>query len=215
MIWTRGTCVMKGFSTSGRVIDCGAVVLVCVGLMASRALASSPNQVMPRTVTTVVGSASGCKLTGSSRSYRSVFITDSNNNVIRRVDAVTGIITTYADQHYTGSALPAVCTGGDSKGNGCTATQAIMSSPRGLAFDNQGNLLISDYSFNEVRKVDQETKIITLVAGTGTAGYSGDGGPAIKAQVNNPRDIAVDASNNIYFVDATNNIIRMVSGASG
>lgn len=152
--------------------------------------------------------------------YGNVFIDDSNNNVVRRVDSVTGIITTYA------GGATAVCSGGDTVGNGCPASQAALSSPRQLAMDNQGNLLIADFSTNQIRKVDRWTGIITLVAGSSTgykltpsvycaAGFSGDGGAANKSLLNGPRDLAVDTANNLYIVDSGNNAIRRVDGATG
>ena len=79
-----------------------------------------------------------------------------------------------------------------------------------MAVDGSGNLYIADIDNNRIRKVSA-TGIITTVAGNGTVGYSGDGGPATSAQLNVPFGVAVDASGNLYIADAYNHRIRKVS----
>ncbi len=113
-----------------------------------------------------------------------MFIADYQNNVIRKVTVSTGIITTIAG------------TGNDSySGDNGPATAADLNFPEGVAVDASGNVYIADTENNLVRKVTVSTGIITTIAGNDTvAGYSGDGGPAIYAELNDPTGVAVDAS---------------------
>ncbi|MFQ5873899.1 MAG: serine/threonine protein kinase, partial [Dehalococcoidia bacterium] len=89
-------------------------------------------------------------------------------------------------------------------------TQAQLNTPCGLTVDDEGNFYIADTVNNRIRKVDT-AGIITTVAGTGQAGFSGDGGPAIEAQINNPKDAALDGNGNLYIADNFNRRVRRVS----
>jgi sugar lactone lactonase YvrE len=95
-------------------------------------------------------------------------------------------------------------------GDGGPATNAAMNIPAGLAFDKQGNLYIADRANHRVRKVDTKG-IITTVAGNGTEGFSGDGGPATQASLDLPSGLAVDDKGNLYISDRSNNRVRMVN----
>ena len=121
-------------------------------------------------------------------SGQNIFIVDTN--AIRRVDARTAIITTVAGG-------PGAGTGGD----GGPATQASFSNIQWLQFDEADNLYIGDSSAR-IRRIDAQTGIITTVAGTGVSGYSGDGGPAVLAQIYSA-DFTVDPSGNIFIADTT------------
>jgi hypothetical protein len=90
-----------------------------------------------------------------------------------------------------------------------------LNNPLGGAVDSAGNLYIADYLNNRVRMVSAATGVITTVAGTGTAGYSGDGGPAASAELNTPHDVVVDAADNLYIADWGNNRVRRVNAATG
>lgn len=125
-----------------------------------------------------------------------LFITDQNNNRIRKVDTF-GIITTVAGGG----------TGG--LGDGGAATTASLSIPSGIAVDASGNLFIIDQGNNRVRKVTA-MGLISTYAGTGAVGYSGDGGAAIAATFNYPISVAVDGSGNVYVVEGNNNVIRKI-----
>ena len=90
------------------------------------------------------------------------------------------------------------------------AVSAELGSPSGVAVDSSGNIYIADQQNNRIRKVDT-SGVITTVAGNGTAGYSGDGGPATSAELDDPSGVAVDASGNLYIADSLNSVIRKVS----
>ena len=133
-----------------------------------------------------------------------VYIADTNNNCIRKVTVSTGIITTIAG---TGTA-------GYSGDNGA-ATSAQLRYTFGVAVDASGNVYIADTNNNRIRKITVSTGIITTIAGTGTAGYSGDNGAATSAQINYPFGVAVDASGNVYIADTFNYRIRKVTVSTG
>ena len=85
----------------------------------------------------------------------------------------------------------------------------------GIFVDARGNVFIADQFNERVRKVAAATGIITTVAGDGTAGFSGDGGPATSAQLRNPQGVVVDGAGNIFIADSDNNRIRKVTAATG
>ncbi len=114
------------------------------------------------------------------------------------------IITTYAGNGINSTT-----------GDGTPATSASVSSPTGVAFDSRGNLYIASYSGEKIRKVDFSTGVISTYAGTGSGGFSGDGGPAISAQIHWPTYMAVDDSDNLYFSDAGNQRIRKINALTG
>ena len=130
-----------------------------------------------------------------------LYIADEDNNRIRKVSS-GGIITTVAG---TG-------VGGFS-GDGGSATSAQLSGPFSATVDGSGNLYIADMKNHRIRKVSPNG-IITTVAGTGMGGFSGDGGPATSAQLNEPSAAAPDASGNIYIADHSNHRIRLVKAGS-
>jgi sugar lactone lactonase YvrE len=127
-----------------------------------------------------------------------LYIADSGNDKIRRIDGQTGIITTIA-----GSGDPGVT------GNGGPATAAKLSEPRTLAVAPDGSILFTEPKENIVRKIDP-TGVITLFAGTGKAGFSGDGGPATKAELNFNRGVNVDGAGVVWIPDSLNQRIRKV-----
>ena len=97
-----------------------------------------------------------------------------------------------------------------SSGDGGPATSPQLAWPAGLAVDTLGNVYIAENGSHRIRRVSRDGSI-TTVAGTGTAGDSGDGGPAINAQLNYPVGVAVDTSGNLYIADTGNNRVRRVS----
>ncbi|UCE56101.1 MAG: hypothetical protein JSV31_11845 [Desulfobacterales bacterium] len=127
-----------------------------------------------------------------------LYISDSGNQCIRKVDT-GGIITTVAGNGNNGYS-----------GDGGFATDAQFKYPLGMAVDLEGNLYIADVNNHRVRKVDK-SGIITTVAGNGTPGYSGDGGPATEASIYNPRGLAVDSAGDLYIAGFKNRVVRKVN----
>ena len=100
-------------------------------------------------------------------------------------------------------------------GDGGPAIECLIGEAYGCAFDINGNLYICDGRNHTVRHIDKVTQVITTVAGTGEAGYSGDGGPATQATMNNLYSLTFDTNGNIYIVDRYNAAIRKVDSATG
>jgi len=98
-------------------------------------------------------------------------------------------------------------------GDGGPATKALLSYPYGIALDANGNLYIADYLDSRVRKVVIATGVITTIAGTGVAGFSGNGSAAVSAQINGPGSVVADALGNVYFTDVGNAVIRKVDSS--
>ena len=132
-----------------------------------------------------------------------MFIADASNNRVRKINT-SGIITTVAGNGTQGLS-----------GDGGAATDAEMYMPSGVAIDNQGNLFVVEAGNNRIRKINT-SGIITTYAGSGLSGtqngaFSGDGGQASAAQLNEPYGVAVDANNNIYVADTYNSVIRKIN----
>ncbi len=100
-------------------------------------------------------------------------------------------------------------------GDGAAATLARLANPQSVAVDSAGNLFIADYGNNVVRRVDAQTGIISTVAGNGTAGHTGDNGPAISAEVDAPHSIAVDPSGNVYIGEWGETDVRKIAAGTG
>ena len=133
-----------------------------------------------------------------------IYIADFLNHRIRKIDATTGIITTVAG----------VGTSGYS-GDGGAATSAELNHPVAIALDAAENLYIVDGFNHRVRMVTKTTGIIITVAGDGSPGSAGDGGPATSAQIYIPSDIAFDATGNLYIVEQGSHKVRKVTIATG
>ena len=128
-----------------------------------------------------------------------IYIADNGNNRIRKV-GTDGIISTVAGNGEASFS-----------GDGGLATSASMNQPVFVCTDKNNTLYFIDYANNRIRKVDQ-SGTITTIAGTGSAGFSGDGGLAINATINSPWGLAVDANNNVFIADRLNNRIRKIDG---
>ncbi|MGH9846054.1 MAG: hypothetical protein ACREEM_45720, partial [Blastocatellia bacterium] len=135
-----------------------------------------------------------------------LFIADRLNFRIRRIDARTGVITTVAGTGLIGN-------GGD----GGPATQAELNLPTGVAVDGAGNLYITDIGNQRIRRVGAADGKISTIAGTGVAGFGGDGGPAASALINlaYPATLTVDAAGDLYFADRNNHRIRKIALGAG
>jgi uncharacterized protein (TIGR03437 family) len=131
----------------------------------------------------------------------------TDGNVVRRIDLKSGIISAFAGNASANSGISG------SSGDGKLATLASLNVPYALAVDLQNNVYIGEQG--RVRKVLAATGIITTVAGTGQQIYSGDGIPAVQANISNPEALAVDAAGNLWIADEGNRRVRVVSAATG
>jgi len=191
-------------------------------------------------------------------SHGHVYVADSENHVIRRIDRATGVISTVAGVPGDESVRPAVhqevetrqspeedpfadsSQAGAQKsiqqadlsgtvrylingasvpkrfgGDGRLATQARLNFPTALVVDQRGLLFIADTMNHRVRRVDAATGVITTLAGTGQARFSGDGGPADQAALNEPAALALDGQGRLFIADQTNNRVRVVDLNTG
>ena len=161
-----------------------------------------------KAVKATLDSPAGVALDGAGNLY----IADTNNNVIRKVTAANGVITTVAGNG----------TGGYTADN-IAATSSELNQPKGITVDSAGNLYIADTYNQRIRRVDAVTGIITTVAGDGDPSgkadgkgtYTGDGGPVTSAGLSLPYAVAFDDSGNMYIPDSANNVIRKVAAVSG
>jgi len=137
-----------------------------------------------------------------------LFIADSGNHAVRKI-AANGIITTVVGNGNRGFS-----------GDGGSAKSARLNTPTALAIDAMGNLYIADTLNHRIRKVNRAGNIVTVAGsgtvssvghGTGGFGFSGDGGPAVSAQLSIPEGVTIDARGNLYIADTGNDRIRMVS----
>ncbi len=140
-----------------------------------------------------------------------IFIADSTNHRVRRVDAVTGFVSSVAGTGVAGSS-----------GDGGLAIEAILNNPVDVEVDLAGNLYIADRGNSRVRRIDAVTGIIDNFAGTGVSGFSGDNGFAVDAEFRNPGGLAYDAGQPtdpfddiLYITDTSNNRIRKVTLSGG
>ena len=128
-----------------------------------------------------------------------VYIADTSNHRVRKVSR-GGTITTFAG-------------GGSSRGDGGRATSAQLSGPYGVAVDGRGNVYIPDYGDHLVRKVSPGGTI-SMFAGTGAGGYTGDGGPATSARLYSPVGVAADRKGHVYIAEYGNRTVRKVAKAT-
>jgi sugar lactone lactonase YvrE len=225
-----GTTVVAGNGTPGYWGDQGPAIYAALNNPASVALDNAGNLYIadaynneirkvvanPGVITTIAGNGQ-CSDTGDGGpgtnaslcypisvrldSAGNIYIADAQNNLVRKVDKTTGIITTVAgdESNYY-------------HGDGGQATSAGVQSPNALALDSADNLYIAE-SVGRIRKVTKATGVITTVAGNGDAGSSGDGGAARSAEIT-PWGIAIDPSGNLFIADGWN-AVREVFSATG
>jgi hypothetical protein len=156
-----------------------------------------------------------------------IYIADTGNSVIRVVNTQAGTISVAGVTIGAGDIQTVAGSAGGSgfSGDGGPATSAQLFDPPGIALDSAGNIYIADEFNNVIRVVNAQASTITVagvsigshdiqtVAGNASTGYSGDGGPATSAKLNQPVSLAVDSSGNLFVSDAGNNVIRRVSGS--
>ena len=134
---------------------------------------------------------------------KNLYLADLDNRRIRRVDLTTGIVTTVAGNGRKGTPE-----------DGAEAASAPLVDPRAVAADDKGNVYVLERGGNALRVVNAEGRIRTLV-GTGQAGLSGDGGPALQATMRGPKHLCVDLDGNILLADTENHVIRRYFPATG
>ena len=135
-----------------------------------------------------------------------LFLADSNNHVIRRIDAENRNITTVVGNNSLGPGF---------SGDFGPATGAQLNTPDGVAIAPDGDLIVADSHNNRVRRVDRETGEIITIAGSGDDGFAGDNGPAPLAQLNTPSAVAAASNGDIYIADTLNYRVRMIDHTTG
>lgn len=133
-----------------------------------------------------------------------LYVCEINTHRVRRIDLKTGAISTVVGTGELGNS-----------GDGGPATQAKVNEPYEIRFDKAGNLFFVDMKNAVVRRVDAKTGVISTVAGTGEAGFSGDGGAAAKATFKQPHSIAFDKAGDLYICDIGNHRIRKIAMKTG
>jgi sugar lactone lactonase YvrE len=141
-----------------------------------------------------------------------VYIVSLGDNTVRFVSQDTGTVRTIAgDGTAACSSTTAACGDGGTAGGG----NSMLHAPTGIALDTSNNLYIADAGDNRIRRVDEATGKISTVAGTGNAGYTGDGAAATAAELNAPHGVSVDAAGDLYIADRNNAAIRMLTSYNG
>jgi len=128
-------------------------------------------------------------------------IADTYGSMVRRIDPVTGVLTTVAGQRYYQARI----------GDGTPAVSVYLDKPSAVAFTAAGDLLIADTVHNRIRRVDRRNGIITTFAGTGRAAFGGDGRPATSADLNGPQGVVVSADGAVYVADSGNHRVRRIA----
>jgi len=137
-----------------------------------------------------------------------MYIADTGNHVIRRVDKASGIISTVAGEVLKDTAGQDSTSSGYA-GDGGQATAAKLNDPRDIAVDTAGNLYIADTGNYVIRRVDT-SGIITTIAGTGSPGYTGEAGPATQAAITSVYGIEIGPAGNLWISDLNNCVIRVL-----
>jgi sugar lactone lactonase YvrE len=133
-----------------------------------------------------------------------LYVCEIGNHVIRRIDLKKGTISTVAGDGKKGY-----------EGDGGPAREATLNEPYEIRFDKAGNMYWVEMQNHIVRRIDRRTGVVSTVAGTGTPGFSGDGGPARQAQLAQPHSIAFDPQGRLLICDIRNHRVRRVDLASG
>src|SRR5215831_14020723 len=129
---------------------------------------------------------------------------DFGSNRVLRLDVRTKTISVIAGNGMKGHS-----------GDGASAKAAQLSAPHEVRFDSKGNIYVAERDSHVVRYIDMKSGLINTAAGNGISGYSGDGGPANKAQLNQPHSIALDKADNVFICDIVNNRVRRIDPRTG
>lgn len=133
-----------------------------------------------------------------------LLIAEDTNHVIRQVNLNTNIVSTIAGDNSAGYS-----------GDDVAATSSSLQAPFSMVRDSEGNLLIADTMNHRIRQVDAVTGVITTIAGTGVAGFTGDEDLAVSAQIDSPMGLAIDADDNLFVADTGNHAIRWIEKTTG
>jgi streptogramin lyase len=133
-----------------------------------------------------------------------MYVCDTGNHLIRRINMASGIITSFAGTGAPGPTL-----------DGAPIQGTPLSGPRNLDVDREGNLWLVTRDGNQVLKLDMLQERVYVIAGTGAKGYSGDGGPARNATFRSPKGISLDKQGNVWIADTENNAVRRIEMATG
>ena len=200
-----------GFDADGNLL-----VTDCIGGHLYRVDPSgAASQIAGTGVSTTSGGLSGeevpateadlhCPADATADVANNILVVDHANNRIRLIES-GGMIRTIIGSGPIGTGSD----DGNLAGDGGQALAATLQEPWGIVFDDDGNLFIADRDNHAIRKVDP-TGVITTVAGSGDRGFSGDGDPAIEADLSRPQSVAIDREGNVYFSDSDNHVIRRV-----
>jgi len=160
---------------------------------------------LKQVVSTIVGPESIQSATSVAvDSNHNVFILDTLQRCVFKLDGQTGVFSVYAGQRGGNRA---------DDGDGELATAALFVNPVSIAVNKSGDLFICDKGRNRIRRVIYGTGIIEAYVGSGAQGYSGDGGPAVSCTLNNPEGVSVDPYGNVLIADTQNHAIRRVSSS--
>lgn len=135
-------------------------------------------------------------------SNHNVFILDNSQRCVFKLDGQTGAFSVYAGQRGAEAGTA---------GDGGVATAALFANPTSIAVNRSGDLFICDRDTHRIRRVLYGSRIIESYAGSGTRGYTGDGGSALSCTLNNPEGVSVDPYGNVLIADTRNHVIRRVS----
>lgn len=201
-----------------RIFGKKPILPVILSLMAFAIMAMADVSAAPGVISTVAGRfGSGFSGDGGDARFARVshfetlafdskgdlIFADRFNHRIRSIDGVSGIVTTICGDGTATSA-----------GDGGLAVDAKAHTPEGLVIDVNDNIYFSEPISHRVRRIDSITNIVTTIAGTGVAGYSGDGGVASIAQLNRPGALAVDGAGNLFIVDGSNSAVRRIDAVT-
>jgi sugar lactone lactonase YvrE len=191
----------------GRPLPSGRLRIVAVGEV-GRAMRELSVHVAPGSISTVAGGSrehAGWAPEGLALAPTGdLYVADARGHVVRRIEPVTGIVTVVAGTGEPGSSR-----------DGDRATAARLRGPRGLCVAASGDLLVADAEAHVVRKISALTGAITTVAGAGTAGSWGNGGPAVGAALHTPAGVAVSVEGDLFIAERGAHRVRLVLAHSG
>lgn len=187
--------------------SCTRRMLLCAGT----SLIAPPLAARPTGVTTILDSANAPPGLAPNNPYGviigpdgALYWADFGSDRVLRLDLASGHVAAVAGTGTKGH-----------RGDGGLATEALLSAPHEVRFDRKGDMYIAERDAHVIRHINSRDGKIATIAGTGVAGFSGDGGPAEQAQLYQPHSIVLDAVDNLYICDILNNRVRKRSAATG